>query len=75
MTKRHGYLITIKAFVPSSKTDFKAQIAALGVMDALTTSKTLSPEFLALAEVTGVAAKQGSVEGDAPAKGGSDVDA
>ncbi len=58
--KQHGYLVTMQAFIPSSKTDFKEQAAAATLMAGLTETKALTPEFLAQAQVIDVAAKPGS---------------
>lgn len=62
--RQTGYVIIIKAFIPSPKDDFAAQAAAATTMSAVTKSKELTPEFLALAQITDIKAKYGSVGGD-----------
>lgn len=60
MARQTGYIVTIKAFVPSPKDDFAKQAAAATLMAGVTQSKTLTPEFLELATVTKIDAKYGS---------------
>lgn len=64
MSRQSGYVITIKAFIPSPKDDFKAQAAAATAMAEITDSKTLPDNFAELATITDIKAKYGSVGGD-----------
>lgn len=60
--KTPGYNITIKAFVPSSKTDFKKQAEAATLMATLTGDKSLPDDFNDIAIITDISAKYGSGE-------------
>lgn len=60
MARQAGYVVTIKAFVPSSKTDFKQQAAVATAMGELTDAKTLPANFGEIAEITEITAKYGS---------------
>ncbi len=60
MSRQNGYTVTIKAFVPSPRNDFEKQAAAAVLMAAITKTKTIPAEFLALASIEDVSAKYGS---------------
>lgn len=61
MSRQNGYIVNIKAFVPSPKDDFAKQAAAATLMAAVTSSNALTPEFLELATISEIKAKYGSV--------------
>lgn len=60
MSKQSGYVLTIKAFIPSPKDDFAKQAAAATLMDAITKAKTLDAAFLEIADILDIKAKYGS---------------
>ena len=65
--RSHGYTLTIKAFIPSPKDDFKAQAAAATAMDEITTSNKLPDNFAEIATITDIKAKYGSIGDDTAA--------
>lgn len=62
MARQSGYVVTIKAFVPVSKTDFSQQAEAAAQMAALTKDKRLPDGFADLAKITDISAKFGSAD-------------
>ena len=62
MTKVAGYTVTIKAFIPSSRTDFAAQAKAATAMAELIAAKVITPGFVELATIIDVSGKFGSAE-------------
>lgn len=60
MARETGFIVTIKAFVPSPKGDFQKQADAAALMATVTKTGELTPEFLELAKVTKIDAKYGS---------------
>lgn len=60
--REQGYIVTIKAFIPSPKNDFQKQADAAALMAAVTKANALTPEFLDLAKVTKIDAKYGSAD-------------
>ncbi len=61
MARKSGFIVTIKAFVPTPKNDFQAQANAASLMHSLTATKALTEDFLKVAEVIDVSARVGSV--------------
>ena len=66
MARQTGYVVTIKAFVPSPKDNFDQQIAAASLMKVMSEKGELTPEFLDIAKVTKIDAKYGSADLDDP---------
>lgn len=64
MSRQNGYVMTIKAFIPSPKDDFEKQAAAATAMAAITKTKTLPENFAEIATITDIKAKYGSVGGE-----------
>lgn len=64
--KTPGYNIVIKAFVPSSKTDFKKQAEAATLMATLTGDKSLPEDFNDIAIITDISAKFGAGDDGTP---------
>lgn len=67
MSRQNGYVITIKAFVPSPKDDFEKQAAAASAMAVLTKTRELPDNFADIATITDIKAKYGSVGDDTAA--------
>lgn len=61
MARTPGYNITIKAFIPSSKTDFKAQASAAALMQKITENKAIDEDFLATAKIVEIKGAYGSL--------------
>lgn len=62
MPKQSGYIVTIKAFIPSPKTDFAKQAAAANAMLAITQNKALPDDFATIATILDIAGKYGSAD-------------
>lgn len=60
--RQSGYVLTIKAFIPSPKSDFAKQAAAALAMDQITKTNKLPDNFAEIATITDIAGKYGSVE-------------
>lgn len=67
MSKQSGYIVTIKAFIPSPKNDFGKQAAAATAMQEITTAKALPANFAEIATILDIGGKYGSADvPDAP---------
>lgn len=62
MSRQSGYILTIKAFIPSPKTDFAKQAAAALAMDQITKTNTLPENFAEIAKITDISGKFGSID-------------
>lgn len=62
MTKQSGYIVNIKAFIPSPKNDFGKQAAAATAMQEITTAKALPANFAEIATILDISGKYGSAD-------------
>lgn len=62
--RKSGYVLTIKAFIPSPKDDFDKQAAAATAMSTITKTKTLPDNFAEIATITDISGKFGSIGDD-----------
>jgi len=67
MAKQSGFIVTIKAFIPAPKNDFKAQAAATALAADLDENKTITEAFLAAAKVVDLSVRTGSHDDEAEA--------
>lgn len=67
MAKQSGFIVTIKAFIPAPKNDFKAQAAAAQLAADLDESKTISEDFIKAATVIDLSVRTGGHDTEEPA--------